>query len=101
MESLTGPCGTYAVRDEEGLAVLSQNPRRRNHEQVRYPAEYREPFTIEKGQTVQVVDIDNGVVKLARGMGYIVAGESQLVKGTFPWKNESIARSVNHTVLIL
>jgi hypothetical protein len=80
MESLTGPCGTYAVRDEEGLAVLSQNPRRQNHEQVRYPTEYREPFTIEKGQTVQVVDIDNGVVKLARGMGYIVAGESQLVK---------------------
>lgn len=101
MESLTGPCGTYAVRDEEGLAVLSQNPRRQNHEQVRYPTEYREPFTIEKGQTVQVVDIDNGVVKLARGMGYIVAGESQLVKGTFPWKNEFIARYENLIVRIL
>lgn len=82
VESLTGSCGTYAVRDEAGLAVLSQNPRRRSHEQVRDPAEFREPFIIEKGQTVQVVDINNGVVKLARGMGYIVTAESQLVKGT-------------------
>lgn len=80
MESLTGPCGTYAVKDDVGLAVLPQDPRRKSHEQVRDPA--RDPYVIEKGQTIQVVDIDNGVVKLARGMGYIVAGESQLVKGT-------------------
>ena len=81
MESLSGACGTYAVREEEGLAVLSHDPRRRNHVQGRDPAESRDPFMIEKGQTVQVVDIDNGVARLARGMGYIVAGESQLVKG--------------------
>lgn len=82
MESLTGPCGTYAVSDAEGLAVLSQDPRRRSHEQVRDPAESRDPFTVEKGQTIQVVGFDNGVVKMARGMGYIVASDTQLVKGT-------------------
>lgn len=82
MESLTGPCGTYAVREEEGLAVLPQDPRRRSHqEQARDPAESRDPFMVEKGQTIQVVDIENGVAKLARGMGYIVAGGAQLVKG--------------------
>jgi len=81
MESLTGTCGTYAVREEEGLVVLSQNPHRRSHDQARDHNESRDPFIIEKGQTVQVVDVDSGVAKLARGMGYIVAGESQLVKG--------------------
>lgn len=81
MESLAGSCGTYAVREEEGLAVLPHDPRKRHHEQVRDPAEYRDPFVIEKGQTVQVVVVENGVAQLARGMGYIVAGESQLVKG--------------------
>jgi hypothetical protein len=85
MESFSGPCGTYAVRDEKGLAVLPQDPRRRSHEQVRDPEETqdeREPFTIDQGQTVQIVDVKDGVFKLARGMGFIVASESQLVKGT-------------------
>lgn len=82
MESFSGPCGTYAVREEEGLVVLPQDPRRRSHEQVRDPDETREPFMIEKGQTVQVVDINGDVFKLARDMGYVVASESQLVKGT-------------------
>lgn len=85
MQSFSGPCGTYAVREEKGLAVLPQDPRRRSHEQVRDPAETqdeREPFTIEKGQTVQIVNMEAGVFKLARGMGFVVASESQLVKGT-------------------
>lgn len=83
LDTMTGPCGTYAVREEVGLAVLPQDPRRRSHEQVRDPAESRDPFMIERGQTVQVVDIQNGVAKLARGMGFIVTGESQLVKGAY------------------
>ena len=82
IESFSGPCGTYAVRDAEGLVVLPHDPKRRSHEQVRDPDETREPFMTEKGQTMQVVDINEGVFKLARGMGYVVASESQLVKGT-------------------
>jgi hypothetical protein len=86
MESFSGPCGTYAVREEDGLAVLPHDPRRRSHEQLLDPAETRderEPFTIEKGQTVQIVDVKDGVFKLARDMGFVVASEKQLVKGTF------------------
>lgn len=82
METLTGPCGTYAVRDDAGLAVLPQDPRRRHHEeQHRDPAESKDPFVVEKGQTIQIVDVENGVARLARGMGFIVAAENQLVKG--------------------
>jgi len=41
----------------------------------------REPFTIEEGQKVQVVGVDEqGVYTLARGAGYIVATTNQLVK---------------------
>ena len=84
VQSLSGPCGTYAVREEEGLVVLHHDPRRKNHEPARDDAlEEREPFMIEKGQTVQVVDIQDGVFRLARGVGFVVASESQLVKGTF------------------
>jgi len=41
----------------------------------------REPFTIEKGQKIQVVGVDEqGVHQLARGAGYVVATVNQLVK---------------------
>jgi len=40
-----------------------------------------EPIILRKGQSVQVVDFQDGVAKLARGEGYIVATTSQLVKG--------------------
>jgi hypothetical protein len=43
----------------------------------------REPFVLRKGQTVQVVSLEDGVAKLARNAGYIVLGStSHLVKGT-------------------
>jgi len=83
--ALSGSCGTYAVREIDGLAVLPFDPRRRGN----LPAEEkksddaREPFTIFHGQTVQVVHFDDGVAKLAREEGFIVASEQQLVKGEF------------------
>jgi hypothetical protein len=45
-------------------------------------ASRREPFVLRKGQTVQVVALEDGVAKLARNQGYIVLGSSShLVKG--------------------
>jgi hypothetical protein len=44
---------------------------------------HREPFSIQEGQKVQVVGVEEGVYQLARGAGYIVASVNQLVKGTF------------------
>ena len=41
----------------------------------------REPFSLEEGQKVQVVGVEEGVYQLARGAGYIVATVNQLVKG--------------------
>jgi hypothetical protein len=92
MATLSGPCGTYAVREKEGLAVMSSDPRRKQHVDEEKKTQdlihsspvlkVKDPFALEYGQTVQIVDFEDGVAKLARGRGFIVANSSQLVKGT-------------------
>ncbi len=92
LSALVGHCGTYAVREPLGLAVLPFDPNRRHHHEAandgidgsdeeKKTDEIREPFTIEEGQKVQIVGVDEGVYELARGAGYIVASVNQLVKG--------------------
>jgi hypothetical protein len=92
MATLSGPCGTYAVREKQGVAVVSSDPRRKQHVDEEKKSQdkdqeqslnHKEPFSLEYGQTVQIVDFEDGVAKLARGQGFIVASSSQLVKGTF------------------
>jgi hypothetical protein len=85
--AMSGACGTYAVKEPLGLAVLPFDPNLR-HDGRKEPTweekkteEAREPFTIEDGQTVQVVAEEDGVYQLARGVGFIVASVNQLVKG--------------------
>jgi type IV secretory pathway VirB10-like protein len=97
MSAFVGPCGTYAVREALGLAVLPSNPNKQHQshkdekrsdllnsssEEEKKVEEPREPFTIEEGQRVQVIGVDEGVYVLARGAGYIVATVNQLVKST-------------------
>jgi hypothetical protein len=101
MATLSGPCGTYAVRESTGLAVVASHPRittpcgatvsaaRKPTDATAEPPPHdpgrtvvMEPFALDEGQTVQVVEFEDGVAKLARGAGYIVANSSQLVKGT-------------------
>jgi len=109
--ALSRTCGTYAVKDSTGLVVLSHDPNRQHYqqkhevnnkeddddddekkEQEKSPLDSsllihddqprREPFTLEEGQKVQVVGVDEqGVYQLARGTGFIVATVNQLVKG--------------------
>lgn len=87
MVTFSGPCGTYAVKYSEGLAVLPHHPEKHCKSETDADANKEqneatpEPFTIVKGQTVQVVNFQDGVATLARGAGYIVATSSQLVKG--------------------
>lgn len=89
MSALAGACGTYAVREPLGLAVLPFDPNRQHQHlgkkeyllEEKKTEDTREPFTIEDGQTVQVVTEEDGVYKLARGLGFIVATVNQLVKG--------------------
>jgi hypothetical protein len=91
LNALVGTCGTYAVREPLGLAVLPFDPNKGHHhedadvqdcmDEKKTEEKAREPFTIEEGQTVQVVGVDEGVYQLARGAGYIVASVNQLVKG--------------------
>ncbi|CAJ1940336.1 unnamed protein product [Cylindrotheca closterium] len=87
MTALAGACGTYAVREPLGLAVLPFDPNLQHDKRKAVNAgeekkveESREPFTIEDGQTVQVVAAEDGVYKLAREVGYIMASVNQLVK---------------------
>ena len=110
IRSLLGTCGTYVVKDEAGLCVLthhpfrtsssgatglplppnltSSSPKSSSKSNVRF--EEAEPLHISRGQTVQISYIDeNGVAVLARGCGFIPADEDQLVKG----ENECIPSS--------
>ena len=92
MATLSGPCGTYAVRDPDGLAVVPFYPQKDLHDDIEEQDEKkldeelkekgsREPYSLEHGQTLQVVNFEDGVAKLAREEGYVVATSSQLVKG--------------------
>ena len=102
MATLSGPCGTYSVAVEEGVLVQPNDPRSpddkgssigstvydddEDHDgENDHPSgpQHEEPFTLHKGQTVQVVAFEDGVAKLARGAGYILASSTQLVKGAF------------------
>jgi hypothetical protein len=89
MATLAGPCGTYAVKEPEGLAVTSSAPCKQSQDDEKkldspvesVEVEMQAPVLLKAGQTVQVVDFQDGVAKLARGTGYILASSSQLVKG--------------------
>jgi len=102
IRSLLGTCGTYVVKDKSGLTVLPRHPSRMSSTAAVCPPpppdltssspmssskpvvrfEQAEPLHISRGQTVQVSYIDeDGVAVLARGCGFILANEEQLVKG--------------------
>lgn len=88
MATLAGPCGTYAVRESGTLVVVPTHPNKRTEQTdsvVRHDEnetlQQVEPFPLMKGQTLQVVDFEDGVAKLARRSGYVVASSNQLVKG--------------------
>lgn len=80
MEALSGPCGTYAVKEDDGLAVLPFDPRKRNTPSDASLKNAKDPFNLVKRQNIQVVEVGDGVYKLARDGGYVVASDSQLVK---------------------
>mmetsp|Transcript_18527 Transcript_18527/g.53181 ORF Transcript_18527/g.53181 Transcript_18527/m.53181 type:complete len:707 (+) Transcript_18527:112-2232(+) len=104
IRSLLGTCGTYVVKDEAGLEVLPRHPSRasaaasagppsppiltsssspssRSSRKSDVRFEEAEPIRIFRGQTVQVSYIDEtGVAVLARGSGFILADEEQMVK---------------------
>lgn len=88
MATFAGSCGTYAVR--ESLSIIPNHPKKKTPQQEEPEnlseneiAIMKEPVPLEKGQTIQVVEFENGVAKLARGKGFVVANSSQLVKSKF------------------
>lgn len=94
MSTLAGPCGTYAVKSLEPLYVLQHDPRIVIHDEEKKIEEEKEHGQeIKRGQTVQVVDFRENVAVLARGAGFIVAQQSELVKGKFLHTEESKQQS--------
>ena len=80
IEVISSSCGTYVVKDNEGLAVFPGNPIDMAIKRV--PSYFKSPPMVRFGQKVQVAAmIEHGVYKLARNEGYIVANETQLAKG--------------------
>jgi len=85
MDSYSSYCGTYVVREKDGLPVFDRNPYERTLKKV--PSYLKQPRKLCYGQRVQVVDMKNDVFKLARGHGFILARDSQLVKIGVPIEN--------------
>ena len=88
MATLTGPCGTYVVRESDVLFVSPHHPSKQNDNNLEEKKqsesdseEWKGPTPLVKGQNLQVVDFVDGVAKLARGAGYVIASSEQLVKG--------------------
>jgi len=89
----TGSHGTYAVKDEAGVVVLPKSPQEglfpefsssvklKGDEQLDQNAKPTdEPYLIQSGTLVQIVDVQNNIAKLARGRGFVYADSTQLVK---------------------
>ena len=83
--AMTGTCGSYAVREPEGLAILPFDPNKQHKKEEEIIGDncHKEPYIVGPGHILQVVRIDEGVYKLARGKGFVVATVNQLVKGTY------------------
>ena len=77
MDVLSSACGTYAVRDQDGLP-LYKGSLGNGEITSKKPA-----LILKYGQKVQVVDVHEGVYTLARNAGTVFANSSQLVKGKF------------------
>ncbi|KAL7463213.1 hypothetical protein ACHAXS_003590 [Conticribra weissflogii] len=89
----TGNHGTYAVKDEGGVVVLPKSPQEglfpqfslsvkaEDDEQLDLNSKITdEPYLIQSGTLVQIVDVQNNIAKLARGRGFVYADSSQLVR---------------------
>ncbi|GKY99936.1 hypothetical protein MPSEU_000947200 [Mayamaea pseudoterrestris] len=90
LATIAGPCGTYAVKADDELWVVPRDPRRQStndtedeeHGQEAMNADI--PLPLHAGQTIQVSSFEDGVAKLARDAGFVVARVGQLVKVAGP-----------------
>jgi Zinc finger, C3HC4 type (RING finger) len=74
-------CGTYVVRDVDGITVYDQ-PTKQTEEGSDEDGQPKEVRKLVCGQTVQILSLEDGVATVGRGGGYIHIGRSkQLVKG--------------------
>lgn len=82
--SLSGSCGTYAVRATSGLTMVSSDPRSSESQEKHKNGEdqaAKNSVALVEGQKLQIVDFEHGVARLARNGGYVKANAAQLVKG--------------------
>lgn len=96
IESMSSVCGTYVVRDNEGLAVFEKNPHDLTLKKI--PSYLTPPPMLRYGQRVQVVGMENDVYKLARNEGYVVADHTQLVKVGVPLEESCKVEGLIRTV---
>ena len=95
LNMLTGPCGTYAAKRSLNLDAATTTPLHSKQDsepegssalhvtESSDTCEVRQPCSIEKGSTLQVVGFKDGVAQLARGYGSVTVDSSSLVKGEF------------------
>jgi len=93
IEALSSTCGTYAVSDKNGISILKKEPIllrekwSRNgrticlkNSNAATDNDGGDCERLQYGTRIQVVDIQDGYAKLARGRGYVRAASSRIVK---------------------
>ena len=97
LETSLGAGGTYVVIDPNGLDILPYKPKEyidrkgdNGSDNQKLPAKLTK---LNHGDRIQVVDIQDTIVKLARNAGYILATHNQLVKITIPFDNACLIES--------
>lgn len=97
IEAMHSDCGTYIVRDNQGLAVFPNNPYDTSLKRV--PSYLKPPLKLRHGQRVQVVyKVESDVYKLARNEGYIVANDKQFVKVGMPIEKSCEVEGMINTI---
>lgn len=84
IDALSSSCGTYLVKERYGLPIYSSNfssdIESMDDTNLSNKSATKPNKILSYGQKVQIVDVDEGMYKLARDEGVVFANSSQLVK---------------------
>ena len=80
IDVLSSTCGTYIVRERYGLPIYGSTTID-SQDGIEIGMGSRPVMVLVHGQRIQVVDVNEGVYRLARNEGVVFANSMQLVKG--------------------
>jgi hypothetical protein len=110
-----GKAGTYAVAFPEGLLIYPSRPSQQNdvipdveslvrvyhHKDDEVPGGPVKQKQLSYGDRIQVVSVEGGWAKLARGYGFVRAEKNHLVKGRLEWRGIVFPLYLAHSFILV